>query len=48
MYATSFLTSSTYVVFLQVRAEDASWSSLEIEPVPQVFQSAAWGTELVI
>lgn len=37
MDATSFLTSFTYVVFLQVRAKDVCWSSLEIEPVPQVW-----------
>lgn len=48
MYATSFLTSFTEVVFLQVRAEGAFLSSLEREPVPQVFESVAWGTELVI
>lgn len=41
MYATSFLTSFTEVVFLQVRAEGAFLSSLEREPVPQVFESVA-------
>lgn len=48
MYATSFLTSFTEVAFLQVRAEGAFLSSLEIEPVAQVFESVAWETELVI